>query len=175
MERKSYKNMKRWCPVQPIDGNGLTLGGNFQFASMKNHYRVAFHFLFGNVAADGTISLQQAKNIGGSGAKTLAFTKYARQQCIAGDPRDQDKFLVETATGNAITVAAASNDGNWYIIEMKADELDVNNGFDCVRPNFIGGAGATLVAIWVEFLDPKYSGNQVDNNIFPSVLVGDQQ
>lgn len=169
MKRINVMNRKIWVPQPPKDVNGLTLGGNYQFACLKNGARWAAHFIFGNVAADGTITLKQAKNVGGSGAKALAFTTYYYCKTNDGDVEQQDTFQKLTATGNSITVANATDDNGYFMIEGKTDMLDVSNGFDCIRPELTGGAGATLAMIMLELNDLRYGGT-LGNDKVPSML-----
>ena len=167
---RMVQRRKIWMPRTPIDGNGASYGGNFQFACLRAYQDVVLHWLFGNVAADATVAIQQAKNIGGSGAKTLAFDTIWLVSAAAGDPVDMDKAVRHTVAANAFTVANATMDNHHMMVELHASQLDVQNGFDCIRPTFVGGAGATLVAMLVEFLNPRYSGDEGNLNVFPSAL-----
>jgi len=165
------QNRRMWMFRPPIDGNGATYGGDKQFACLRGFTDFVIHFFFGNVAtADSTITLKQAKNVGGSGAKELAFDTIWLVKSDAGDPVDQDKPVRTTVAANSFTVANATHDNHHMMVEMHASQLDVQNGFDCIRPNFVGGAGATLVAIVIEAYNPRYKGAEADLNVFPSML-----
>jgi len=65
-----------------------------------------------------------------------------------------------TVTSDTYTVGSDPN--NLYVIEIDAAELDVNNGFDCVRFNLASGAGTTLLAATYILSGARYSGNDVN-------------
>ena len=154
----------------PIDTNGTAQGGNFSAVCLSNYKDVVVHYIFGNVAGDCNITLQQCKNVGGNGAKTLSFDKIYEVKTTAGAPEDQDKAVKQTVASDSYTVAAASRDNYHMMIEMQADKLDRANGFDCIRPNLSDPSAACLVCIMVELLNPRYSGNESDVNVMPSAL-----
>lgn len=154
----------------PFDTTGQAQGGNLSAAHVGKYKDLVFHYLFGNVAADCAITLQQCKNVGGSGAKVLAFDKIYAIQTNAGAPEDQDKAVPIVVAANSFTVANGSMDNHHFMIEMQTDKLDVNNAFDCVRPELSSPAGACLVAIWLELLSPRYSGQENEPKIMPSAL-----
>lgn len=167
---RTVQQRKVWVFQPPIDGTGAVFGGNKQFACLRGITDVVIHFIFGNLAADGTITLQQAKNVGGNGAKALAFDTIWLTKSDAGAPEDQDKPVRTTVAANSFTAAAASMDNTHMQIEMHVSQLDVQNGFDCIRPNFAGGAGASLVCIIIEGRNPRYTGAESDLNVSPSML-----
>jgi hypothetical protein len=154
----------------PVDTNGVAQGGNFPFVSLRHHSDVVVHFIFGAVGGDCNITLQQAKNVGGNGAKALGFDKVYTVQTDAGSLEDQDKAVPVAVVSDSHPVEADTDDNYHIMIEFKADQLDVNNGFDSIRPNLSDPAAATLVCIMVELLNPRYSGIEDDVRQFPSAL-----
>lgn len=153
----------------PLDVSGLPQGGNLPFVHIGNYKDVVVHFIFGNVAADAAMTLQQAKNVGGGGAKALAFDKIYKVQTNAGAVEDQDKAVGEIVASTR-TVANGSEDQYHFMIEFQADKLDRNNGYDCIRPALSSPAGAVLVCILVELLNPRFSGIEDDVRVMPSAL-----
>ena len=157
--------------VPPKDSTGAAQGGNLPFVSVGKHRDFVVHFFFGNIAGDVNLTLQQAKNVGGNGAKALGFDKIYAVQSDAGDVVDQDKAVPVTVASDTHAVANATDDNYHYMIEMRVDQLDVNNGFDCIRPNMsTPGANACLVCIVVELLNPRYSGEEDELGIYPSAM-----
>lgn len=154
--------------VPPRDVNGVAQGGNIPFVRVGLSKHIIVHFIFGNLAGDVNITLQQAKNIGGNGAKALGFDKIYGVQSDAGSLEDTDKAVPFDVTADSYTVPHATEDMYHYMIEFKPDQLDVNNKFDCIRPNLSDPAAAGLVCIFVECLEPRYSGIENDVRHFPS-------
>lgn len=177
MNKKFVQNNTVWVPRTPIDGNGANYGGNFQFACMKNFAHATVCWLFGNLAADATISIQQAKNIGGSGAKAYTIDKIYKQQCVAGDAKDQTRMIEEdvAATSRTVTNTGPAEDGYLFCVEIEGEQLDVANGFDCIRPVFAGGSGASLITMFVIFSNPRHRGRLDDPRMNTSPLMGEQE
>ncbi len=87
----------------------------------------------GVLGASATVDakLQQAQDSSGTGAKDI--------------------------TGKAITqLVKASNDNDQVAINCRADELDVNNGFNHVRLSITVGTAASLISAMVLGFYPRY-------------------
>jgi len=78
----------------------------------------------------GAVTLTQASAVAGTGAKALSF--------------DYQWSNLDTETADALTKTAVTSDtfdaggvtkSCLYVIEVKAEDLDVDNGFDCLRAN----------------------------------------
>ena len=91
------------------------------------------------------ITLVQAQDVAATGAKALAFSKmWANLDTGATDT------LVETAvSSDTFTTLTTNNKNSLYVIEIDADDLDADNGFDCVRA---GTADATAVVLSVIYI-----------------------
>jgi hypothetical protein len=64
---------------------------------------------------------------------------------------------VKDITGKAITqLVKASNDNNQAQINLRADELDINNGFNYFRLSLTVGTAASLIAAQIFGVDPRY-------------------
>jgi hypothetical protein len=154
----------------PIDTNGTPQGGNYSFVSVGKYKHFVVHVIVGNLAGDAALTLKQAKNVGGNESKELEFDTIYRVQTNAGAPEDQDKAVKHDVASNSYTILAASHDNSHFMIEMKPDQLDVNGGFDCIRPHLADPGAAGLVTIFVELLEPRYSGQEDLVEIMPSAL-----
>lgn len=106
----------------------------------KNMHRILALITTGVLGASATLDakLQQASDTAGTGAKDIA--------------------------GKAITqIVKASGDNKMAMINLRSDELDVANGFNCVRLTLTVGVaaslvGATLMGGAVRFQPPKDAG-----------------
>jgi hypothetical protein len=67
---------------------------------------------------------------------------------------------VKDITGKAITqLVKASNDNNQAQINLRADELDINNGFNYFRLSVTVGTAASLIAAQIFGTDPRYAAS----------------
>jgi hypothetical protein len=93
----------------------------------------------------GTITLKQATDVAGTSEKALSFTKvWVDADTDAGDA------LTETAvTSDTFTTSTTNSKKLMYVMEVDANDLDVANGFDCVRIDSTGMANAVGSVLYV--------------------------
>lgn len=117
------------------------------YVSLKNYERLTAVIIVdnGSTVTGSAITLKQAKTVGASGETPLAFdTVYANIDTGAGDT------LTATAVSNNTFTTDTTNAKNLlYVIEVKAEDLDVNNGFDCVRVGTGDGANMVLSVLYI--------------------------
>ncbi len=141
----------------PIIGALATTNGDCDYVSLKNFNRCTIVLAVDNATTvtGGAITLKQATAVAGTDEKALAFAKmYANVDCAAADT------LTETAvTSNTFTTDTTDNKNLLYVIEVNADDLDVANGFDCIRVDSLlmaNAAGAVLYFLHdARYGDPK--------------------
>lgn len=124
----------------PSDINSDATG---DWVSLKNYNRclVLFHKAAGTAGDDPSIRLQQATDVSGTGAKALNFNHiYHKIGATALSAIGTfTKVNLTTATDDLDLVSVNSVDlltdvGETLIgVEVKADDLDVDNGFDCIN------------------------------------------
>lgn len=119
------------------------------YVCMKNYNKFAAVISIDNGATvTGTaITLKQAQAVANTGEKALAFTKvWANVDIGATDT------LVETAvSSNTFTSDTTDNKNLMYVIEVDPSELDVANGFDCIRVgtgNGVNCVTSVLYMLW---------------------------
>lgn len=131
----------------PIIGALATTNGDCDYVSMKGFERLSIVIAVDNATTvtGGAVTLKQATAVAGTGEKELAFTKmYANTDAAAGDT------LTETAvTSNTFTTSTTDNKNLLYVIEVDAADLDVANGFDCVRVDVLSMANAVGVVQYI--------------------------
>ena len=109
------------------------------------------------------ITLKQATAVAGTSEKALAFTTYwSNIDTGAGDTLSE-----ATASSNTFTTDATNSKNLMYVLEVDADDLDIDNGFDCVR---VGTGNATAATVTVLYIlsQPRYSGSVGD---LPSAII----
>ena len=117
---------------------------NGDYVSLRgcNHVTIVFYKGVGTDGDDPTLTLQQASDVAGTGAKNLSIIDEYWEKEAATDLTGTGVWTRVTQTA-AATVAPgdpSAQDAAMYVIEVDVDELDVANGFDCIRAN-IGDTG----------------------------------
>lgn len=118
----------------PLD---LQTARDGDYVSFKNAKAMSV-VVFKGVGTDGddpSISFQQATDVAGTSAKDLAvITQYWEKEAVTD--------LTGTGTWTRVTQAAsatvapgdpAAQSAAMYVFPIEADQLDVDNGFDCIR------------------------------------------
>jgi hypothetical protein len=118
-----------------------------QYVSLKNynHLTIILNVLNATTVTGSAVTLNQATAVAGTSAKTLGFTKvYRNLDCAAGDT------LAETAvSSNTFTTLTTNSKRAQYVIEVDAESLDLDNGFDCVQVALADATAATITATYV--------------------------
>jgi hypothetical protein len=112
--------------------------GDTDYVSLKDHARlqIVISIADGTTVTGSTITLKQAQDVAGTGEKALAFTRM-----LANTDYAASKVMTETTvTSNTFTTQTTNSKDSLYIIDVKAEDLDVANGFDCVRVDGTGHA-----------------------------------
>ena len=114
--------------------------GDGDYVSLKNYSKltIVLSVLNATTVTGGTITLKQATAVAGTSEKALAFDKM-----WANTDTDASDTLTETAvTSNTFTTDTTNSKKLLYVMEVDAADLDVANGFDCVRIDSTGMASA---------------------------------
>jgi 3-deoxy-D-manno-octulosonate 8-phosphate phosphatase KdsC-like HAD superfamily phosphatase len=125
------------------------------YVSLKNygHFTAIITVDNATTVTGSAITLKQCTVVAGTDEKALAFTKvWANVDTAASDA------LVETAVvSSTFTTDSTNNKNLMYVIEVDAAELDVSNGFDCIRVG-TGDATAAVVSVVYVLSNPRYAG-----------------
>lgn len=140
---KMSENGKLVLAIAPIDTTGA--GQDGVWVSLKHYRRLAIILVTG-AWAGGTsaVTLEQCTAAGdaNSDAKALAFTQYLK--AYDTDDTPDDAGAVVTVSSNTYTIG---DNANVQVIEVRAEDLDINNGFSFVRVRTATpGANADLIA-----------------------------
>ena len=116
-----------WYPLAVIHADSLSGEQNSGYVSLANYHRAVILIDVGDMVASATLDCQieQATTTAGASPKDI--------------------------TGKAITqLTQAGGDSDQLIcIEVTTEELDVDNGFDCINVEMTGAAAATEYSVWV--------------------------
>jgi hypothetical protein len=121
-----------------------------------NHLSVIFFKGTGTDGDDPVITLEQATDNAGSGAKALSFTDIWRKQ--AADVQTVGQF---TRTTQAAADSYTNSDGHQqaiWVLEIDGDMLDVDGGFDHVRVTLNDtGTNPQLGCVLYVLTEPRYA------------------
>lgn len=148
---KFVQNYKIFSVIKPVSLRSAPQGP--VYSTLKHYPWVTYLFSFGAGAGTPAISFQQALNTNGNSAKTLGFTEgWVIPPSLTGDQDDQmGRF---TVSGNSFNGAASTD----YAIEFSANQLDVSNNFDCIRPLIASTTADLFVSVVAIFSRGRYIG-----------------
>lgn len=127
---------------RPVD---LQTGANSgDYVSLKNAQGVLilFHSAIGTAGDDPTITVRQATTVAGGSVKDLAtITKIHTKQAATDLTTIAGWTEVTQAAAATYTHTDAAEQEALWVIQIEADELDVDGGFDCIAANVadVGG------------------------------------
>lgn len=106
----------------------------------------------GNTVTGSAITLKQATAADGTGEKALEFD----WQWANADTAASDTLTKTAVTSNTFTPTTTNAKNSLHIIEVRAEDLDMANGFDWVRVG-TGDAANTVVDVIYVLYNPRYS------------------
>jgi len=143
------------CGFVPLD---LQTQRDGDWVAMKdfNHLTIVFYKGVGTAGDNATVTLQQATDSAGAGAKALNFTEIWRKQ--AADVQTVGQFTKTTqAAANTFTNTNAAEQAIWAL-EIDADMLDVDGGFKYVRLTLNDtGVNAQLGCVLYVLTQPRHA------------------
>ncbi len=127
--------------------------------SLRNHGAVAVVFFkaAGSASEDPTLTFEQATSITPSSAKALTAvtTIYTKQGTLTSVGTWTKTTQAAAATYSNTT--ASENEAIW-VITIKAEDLDVDNGFDCMRVTVADAGSVNQIACLLYFLlEPRFA------------------
>lgn len=117
--------------ILPVDASAAANNGDW--VSLKNYQRctVILFKAAGTAGDDPVITLKQATDVSGSGAKELNFT---RLDVKKGTLTSVGVFTAVTqAAANTYTDDTSAEAQGIFVIDVTSEMLDRSNGFDCVQ------------------------------------------
>ena len=136
--------------IVPVDSQAGANAGDW--VSLKDYAKCSVILIKapGVAGDDPVITLKQASDVSGTGAKALNFT---RVDSKVGAQTGIGAFTANTqAAGNTYTDLVSAEAQGIFVIDVKAEDLDVNNSFDCIQlsvPDTGAGGAQLLTAIYL--------------------------
>ncbi len=146
----------------PLDTTGA--GQNGAWVSMENYRRCAIVLSSGAWAGgNAAVTLEQAQDASGTGAKALSFNEYFEVFNVANTPDDVASEVA--VTGDTYNFTGANK---VHVIEIRAADLDITNGFTFLRvQTATPGSNDDLIAAHYVLYKGGYVGKPEN---LPSVL-----
>lgn len=111
----------------------------------------------GTAGDDPAVTLTQAQSIAGAGEKALQISRVHQKLHATTVPGAYTK--VEQAAADTYEDETSAEKKGFIVIDVKAEDLDHANGFDCIRlaiPDV--GDNAQIGCAFYRFYGPRYSG-----------------
>lgn len=116
--------------------------------SMKGFQRAAIIITQNKAAGNGAaISMNQAQDVSGTGSKTLSFSKAYRSLANGTQSAPVNSWDDFDVSSDTFTSDATNGTRDTYVIDVKAEDLDIDNGFDVVELEIGNAASNTVAAI----------------------------
>lgn len=132
-----------------------TTVGDAAYVSMKGYSRccIVIDVTNGTTVTGGAVTLKQATAVAGTSEKELAFTRMLSNIDVAAA-----QTLAEAAvTSNTFTTDTTNSKRLRYVLDVLASDLDVANGFDCLRVDVASMANANGQVAYFLY-GARYSG-----------------
>jgi len=136
-----------------------TAANTGDWVSLKNYGHVAIVFIsaIGTAGDDPTLTVLQASAVAGTGSKALAFTDIFTKQAATSLASIAGWTRVTQAAANTYTHTDAAEQDLIWVVEIDADTLDVDGGFDCVSASVADvGGNAQLGYLFYILSQPRY-------------------
>lgn len=156
MSSKFLEGAQIVSAIVPVD---LSLAANDgDWVNLESYGRclVVVHKGIGTAGQDPVITLRQASDNAGTGAKALNFTtvwsKVGAQTGIAAFTKTTQ------SAANTYTDAVSAEAQGLFVIEVRAEEMDAANGFTHLQVQIpdVGAAAQIGDALYI-LLDPRYA------------------
>ncbi|MBI9110285.1 hypothetical protein [Maridesulfovibrio ferrireducens] len=140
----------------PPKANGAELTGDLVSLKNCNHIAVVCTVTQGN-AAEMVFSLEQAKSVDGTDAKALtkAVPIFANPDVLASDSLERlEADAVDYHSGATLA-------GKHVVFEVNPTDLDINDGFTCLRVKAAASNAANIVSVNYVATGLRYSGKSM--------------
>lgn len=161
---------------KPVAMNTAANSGDI--VSMKGYGRCAIIFIkaVGTAGDDPTLSFKQYTDVAGTAVKALGVTRIDKKQA-ATDLTAVGTFTKSTSDSAASNDTFNTTNGTWtnsdlaeqaavVIADIKAEDLDIANGFDCLSVNIADvGTNAQLGTVIYILHEPRNAKETLDSAI----------
>lgn len=164
MTNKFLENATIVSGITPVNLAGAANTGDFVNLSQYGRCVIVAQKGIGTAGEDPVLTLEQATDAAGTGVKALNFTeiwsKVGTQTGIAAFTKTAQ------AAANTFVDAASAEAEAVFVLEVRAEQLDVNGGFTHLRLSIPDvGVAAQIGGVLYLLLDPKTGGASLPSAI----------
>jgi hypothetical protein len=156
MNKHLLEKMQIVSGIIPVDLE--TAANNGDWVDMKNYARCAIVVFkaAGTAGDDPVITVQQASDVVGTGAKALNFTRVDSKQGAQTGIGQFTKTI--QAAANTFSNDTLAESQALIVIDIDQNDLDINGGFSCVQVSIpdAGAAGAQIGCALYILHDPRF-------------------
>lgn len=119
--------------------------------SMKGYKRAAVFIMQNKGAGNGSaITIKQCKEVDDNPVteKAFEFTKAYRSLAVGTQAAPVNSWAAFDVTSNTFTTDATNGTRDIYMIDIKAEDLDIANDFDVIEVE-LGNAASNVIAVLV--------------------------
>lgn len=142
-----------FAPVDMSTGSGPTS----DWVSMKYYGRcmILYTAAVGTAGGDTTLTFSQATDVSGTAVKALNISSPARVKS-AVDITGVGTFTDVATSGNTFTDDTSGESQLVWLFDIKAEDLDIAGGFDCIRVAANDHSSAKIGTVQYILYDAKY-------------------
>lgn len=152
--------LEQIMPVSAFPPANLGTARTGDVVSFKNYRRIAvlFHKGIGPAGDDPVLTIEQGTDVAFGTNKALTFTTiYTKGDLTHISDIGQWTKVTQAAANTYTDLTSAEQEIQWAV-EFKAEDLDINNGYDCIRAK-LNDVGTTTSIGHITYLcaDPIFS------------------
>lgn len=152
--------LEQCMPVSAFPPANMGTARTGDVVSFKNYRRIAIIFYkgIGPAGDDPVMTVLQGTDVAFGTSKALNFTTlWVKQDLTHLTDVGQWTKVTQAAANTYTDLTSAEQEVQWAV-EFKAEDLDINNGYDCLRVSF-NDVGTTTTIGHAEYLcaDPIFS------------------
>lgn len=145
----------------PVDMAAAANDGDWISLKNYNHVEIIVVKAAGAAGEPATLTLEQATDVSGAGAKALPFTRlYVKN----GADLQAVGLFTQVTQASANTYSPGAGTGNQqglWVVEFDAQDLDVAGGFDCLRARVADvGVTAQIGTVLYRLSEPRFGQAQ---------------
>jgi hypothetical protein len=157
---KILERMQIAAAIMPVSNAGATNTGDY--VSLKNYGRCGILIVgsAGDAGDDLSVKVYQAKDVSGTSAKVLNALEtgriYTKNNADVTTVAQWTEETQDTADELYDDTTSGEVENLWFL-EIEQTDLDVANGFDCIRVDTIVDADGKILTALYLLADPRYA------------------
>lgn len=145
---------------RPVDLSAAANSGDWVSLQNYKHVAVVFHSAIGTAGDDPVLTIKQASDATGTGAKALTINSakaFKKQAATSLASTGTWSAASADVSSNTVTNDTSAEQEALWVVEFDSDELDTDNGFFFVQASVADvGTNAQLGACYYILSEPRY-------------------